>query len=207
MKLSEPRIYPAEINDLDEETKALLGFSQSKSGRRPDNIFCTLARHPALFKHFIVFGGYILTGSTLPPRHREIIILRIGWLCQSAYEWGQHAKIGRRCGLSEEELRRIVRGADAEGWNELESALIRAVDELHQDAFISDRTWARLCDDYDTRQLMDLVFTIGQYNMVSMALNTFGIQLDDRLSGFPSQVEGYENSKFMDKGEPDEGKT
>lgn len=191
MRLSEPRIYPAELNDLDEETRALLGFSQSRSGKRPDNVFTTFARNPALFKHFIVFGSYILTGSSLPPRHREIIILRIGWLCQSAYEWGQHAKIGRRCGLTEEEIRRISNGAEAEGWSKLESVLIRAVDELHQDAFISDQTWICLRDHYDTKQLIDLVFTVGQYNMVSMALNTFGVQLDERLSGFPSNKDLY----------------
>jgi 4-carboxymuconolactone decarboxylase len=187
MRLSEPRIQPAEFADLDEATRALLGFSQSKSGKQPDNVFTTFARNPDLFKHFIVFGSYILTGSTLPPRDREIVILRIGWLCQSAYEWGQHARIGRRCGLTEEEIRRITRGDQAEGWTELEAALLRAVDELHGDAFISDQTWKRLCVYYDTKQLIDLVFTVGQYNMVSMALNTFGVQLDERLSGFPKE--------------------
>ena len=186
MKLSEPRISPAEYGDLDEETGALLGLSQADSARRPDNVFMTFARHAALFKNFIVFGSYILTGSTLPPRDRELIILRIGWLCQSEYEWGQHAKIGRRCGLSDEEITRIARGSQAPGWTELESALIRAVDELHRDAFISDQTWTCLGAYYDVKQLMDLVFTVGQYNMVSMALNTFGVQLDERLSGFPA---------------------
>jgi alkylhydroperoxidase family enzyme len=150
-------------------------------------VFTTFARNPALFKHFIVFGSYILTGSTLPARDREILILRIGWLCRSAYEWGQHARIGRRCGLTDEEIRRITRGDQAEGWTELESALIRAVDELHGDAFISDQTWNRLSGYYDTKQLIDLVFTVGQYQMVSMALNTFGVQLDERLSGFPEE--------------------
>ncbi len=185
MKLTEPRIFPADYDDLDENTRALLGFSSS-SKRRPDNVFTTFARHPDLFKNFIVFGSYILTGSTLPARDREIAILRIGWLCRSAYEWGQHDRIARRCGLSEEEIKRIIIGAEADGWSALESALIRAVDELHQDAFISDPTWALLSGHYDTKQLMDLVFTVGQYNMVSMALNTFGVQLDERLSGFPA---------------------
>lgn len=186
MKLPEPRIFPAEYDNLDEETRSLLGFSQTKSGRRPDNVFTTFARHPALFKNFIVFGSYILTGSTLPPRDREIVILRIGWLCRSEYEWAQHVKIGRRCGLTEQEVERIIEGDRAPGWTTLESALIRAVDELHREAFISDQTWACLGAYYDTKQLMDLVFTVGQYNMVSMALNTFGVQLDERLSGFPA---------------------
>ncbi len=187
MKLSEPRISPAEYDELDEETRALLGFSGSKSKKHPDNVFTTFARHPVLFKNFIVFGSYILAGSTLPPRDREMVILRIGWLCHSEYELAQHAKIGRRCGLSEDEIIRITKGDQAEGWTELESALIRAVDELYQEAFISDQTWTCLRGYYNTEQLMDLVFTVGQYNMVSMALNTFGVQLDERLPGFPGE--------------------
>jgi hypothetical protein len=33
--------------------------------------------------------------------------------------------------------------------------------------------------------MLDLVFTVGQYTLVSMALNTFGVQLDDGIEGFP----------------------
>lgn len=185
MKLSKPRIPPAGYDDLDEATRALLGFNRSDGEKRPDNVFTTFAQNPELFKNFIVFGSYILAGSTLPARDREIAILRIGWLCQSEYEWAQHTEIGRRCGLSDVEIAKITEGDRAEGWTEKESTLIRAVDELHQDAFIGDQTWTRLGQYYDTRQLMDLVFTVGQYQMVSMALNTFGVQLDDRLTGFP----------------------
>ena len=189
MKLSQPRIPPAEMDDLDPETRALLGVSSPDAARRPDNVFATFARHPALFKNFIVFGAYILTGSTLSPRHREILILRIGWLCRAEYEWGQHERIARRHGLTDDEIRGVIRGADDPVWPEQEAVLIRAVDELHAEAFIGDQTWASLSRYYDTRQLMDLVFTVGQYNMVSMALNTFGVQLDERLSGFPATAE------------------
>ncbi len=79
----------------------------------------------------------------------------------------------------------MARGADAPGWSELDRALLRATDELHRDAFISDTTWQALSAHLDTQQLMDLVFTVGQYNLVSMALNTLGVQLDDGVPGFP----------------------
>ncbi|MDY6831268.1 MAG: carboxymuconolactone decarboxylase family protein [Thermodesulfobacteriota bacterium] len=184
MRLSTPRIPPASPEEMDEEAMSLLGLLSAKSGRA-DNIFATLARHPVFLKNFLVFGSHVLMTSTLPPREREILILRIGWLCKSEYEWGQHVEIGRRSGLSDEDILRITAGADAPGWSELEAALIRAADELHGDAFIQDATWHILSRHFDTRQLIDLVFTVGQYNMVSMALNTFGVQLDDRLSGFP----------------------
>ena len=64
-----------------------------------------------------------------------------------------------------------------------EAALLRAADELHADAFISDKTWNALGERYDTKQMMDVVFAAGQYNLVSMALNTLGVQLEPGTPG------------------------
>ena len=57
-----------------------------------------------------------------------------------------------------------------------------AGDELHKDACISDATWQGLSRYYNVQQLMDIVFAVGQYNLVSMALNTLGVQLDPELT-------------------------
>ena len=119
--------------------------------------------------------------ETLPDKQREILILRIGWLCRAEYEWSQHVLIGKAVGLSEEEIDRISAGPDAPGWTEDDAALVRATDELHRDAFVSDATWAVLAKKWSVQQLMDVVFAVGQYNLVSMALNTLGVQLDEGL--------------------------
>jgi len=185
MRLATPRVPPLADADLDDEARDVVAGL-----RRPDgtllNIFRTLARHPKLLKRWLVFGNHVLGKSSLSARDREIAILRIGWLCQAEYEWGQHAEISRGIGMSDEEVRRVTAGPDAEGWTPVESSLIRAVDELHGDAMIGDETWAALAAHYETEQLIDLVFTVGQYNLVSMALNTLGVQLDEGVSGFPS---------------------
>ena len=116
--------------------------------------------------------------APLPPREREMAILRIGWLCRSGYEFHQHTRIGKEAGLSDPEIERLKSDPDAPGWTEAESALLRAVDDLHGDQFISDATWQRLSKHYDTRQVIDLVFAVGQYTMVSMALNSLGVQIE-----------------------------
>jgi alkylhydroperoxidase family enzyme len=95
--------------------------------------------------------------------------------------------IGKAAGLSDDEVERITTGADAGGWTDAEAALLRGTDELHNDSFIGDATWAALSEHYSTKQLMDFVFTVGQYHTVSMALNTFGVQLDDGLEGLPKR--------------------
>ena len=115
------------------------------------------------------------------------MILRVGYLCKAGYEWAQHVVIGRNAGLTEEEIERIKAGADAEGWSAGDAALLRATDELVEDHFIGDDTWAALARDagLDDRQRMDVVFTTGQYTQVSMMLNTFGVQLDEFLVADP----------------------
>jgi 4-carboxymuconolactone decarboxylase len=185
MRLSKPRIEPLPEAQWTEEVRAAVEPARANVGRGTvPNILATIARHPKLLKRWNVFGNHVLFKSTLPARDREILILRVGWLCRSGYEWGQHVIIGRRAGLVDDDFERIRAGADASGWSAFESALMRAADELHQDAFISDATWQALAARYNAEQLMDVVFTVGQYHIVSMALNTFGVQLDDGVEGF-----------------------
>ena len=178
MRLEEPRLDPLGDDELPAEVKEVFGDGPVL------NIFRTLAHHPDLMRRWLVFGNHVLAKTTLPPRERELVILRIGWLCQSGYEWGQHVGIGLAAGLTREEVDRIPKGSAAEGWNDLDRALLDATDELHRDAFISDATWARL-SELDDRQRMDLVFAVGQYNLVSMALNTLGVQPEPGLPTLP----------------------
>jgi 4-carboxymuconolactone decarboxylase len=184
-RLKKPRIEPLAEAQWDGEIRDLLDATRGGAGRgRVLNIFATLANHPKLLKRWNVFGNHVLFKSSLPARDREILILRIGWLWRAEYEWGQHVVIGRRAGLTDEDIDRIRRGPDAPGWEPFEAALVRAADELHADAFVSDSTWKALAARYDTRQMMDVVFTVGQYSVVSMALNSFGVQLDPDIEGF-----------------------
>ncbi len=141
----------------------------------------TIAHHPDLLRRWTVFGNHVLSKSTLDARSREILILRAAWLCQADYEWGQHIEIALRAGLSREEIDRVPAGADAAGWSEHDRVLLRAADELHGDQFLSDTSWQALRARFDTRQIMDLIFTVGQYTMLAMALNSFGTQLDAGL--------------------------
>ncbi len=185
VRLSEPRIYPQKESEWDEDARKLIeGFKKITKGP-VTNIMATLANYSKLYNRWRVFGNHVLFKSSLPPREREILILRIGWLCQAEYEWGQHVIIGKQAGLKYDEIIQIIEGPNAKGWDPFDATLIRAVDELYIDSFITDATWQKLAEKYNEHQLMDLVFTVGQYNLVSMVLNTLGIQLEDGIDGFP----------------------
>jgi len=175
MRLSRPRLTPLASHEWNDEQRELLTRGNPP---RVLNVFATLIRHQDLYRRWMPFANHVLFKSSLPPRERELAILRIGWLCRSGYEFHQHTRIGKEAGLSDAEIERLQSASDASGWTEAEAALLRAVDELHGDQFISDATWQRLCKHYDTRQVIDLVFAVGQYMMVSMALNSFGVQIE-----------------------------
>lgn len=183
MKLSQPRISPLRESEWTDEQRGVLEPFHREG--LIYNVRATLARHWEAAKKFTVWSSHVMGNtSTLVPRQREMLILRIGWLCQAEYEWGQHVRYARKAGLRDDEIARIKAGPDAKGWDAFDASLLRAADELHADACISDATWAALNERFTTQQCMDVVFTVGQYNLVSMALNTFGVQLDEGVEGF-----------------------
>jgi 4-carboxymuconolactone decarboxylase len=188
MPVTEPRIAPLPESEWDDQTRELM-----ESLRRDGyvfNIFTTLAWHPQLLKKWLVFAGHVLSKSTLPAREREIAILRMGWLCRAEYEWGHHVAIGKQTGLGDADIKRIKEGPDAAGLDPFEATLIRAVDELHANTVIGDSTWKALAERYNTQQVLDLLFTAGQYKLVSMVLNSAGVQLEEGFEGFSNETQG-----------------
>ena len=145
------------------------------------NALGTLALHPELTKAFNTFNGYILFSSTLTPRQRELLVLRVAALRRSAYEWEQHRVLAADVGLDADEVDRIAEGPRAPGWSPLEGAMLSAVDELIGEGEIADGTWDRLSAELSEQQVMDLVFTVGAYEVLALAFRSFGIELDDDL--------------------------
>jgi alkylhydroperoxidase family enzyme len=180
--LATPRIEPVVLSQATPEIRAML--DPSGSGRDIAAVYRTFARHPKLYPPRQILSEYIRTKSTLSPRVREMLILRIGWRCRSAYEWAAHAPAGRRAGLTDDQIRMLARSG-YEGWTPADAAIVRAADELFVDDTISDATWTALDDQFDERQLLDLLITTGGYRMVSMVLNTFGVPAEPNSEPIP----------------------
>jgi alkylhydroperoxidase family enzyme len=176
-----PRIAP--VTDPSSEVTEL--FDKAKL-RAPDgtplNIFGTLAHHPALLRRWLVFATHVLAKNSLTQRDRELLILRTGWRCESQYEFSQHAVIALRCQISEKEVQRTKLPVVEGGWSDDDAALLHAADELHDNACISDITWHALAARLTEQQLLDVIFTVGNYHTVAFALNSCGVELD---SGVP----------------------
>jgi alkylhydroperoxidase family enzyme len=140
------------------------------------NLSTTVVRAEGLVRRWVPFGAKILNGK-LPPRDRELLILRTGWTCQAEYEWSQHVVISLGIGLTEDEIERVTSGPGAD-WDDFDAALLRAADELHSDSCIGDATWKVLAGHYDEAQLIELIMLVGQYHLVAMTVNTLGIPRD-----------------------------
>jgi alkylhydroperoxidase family enzyme len=144
---------------------------------RLPEIFGTMMRHAELFAKHTDVGLQLLARGVLSVRDREFAVLRIAWLCQAPYEWGEHVLVGRRFGLSGEDFARIVAGPESAGLTEHERAILRAVDELHGDAMIADATWSILARELNEQQLIELPIIVGQYQSVAYYQNSLRLRL------------------------------
>lgn len=183
-----PMLYPPEWTETHHD--AIAAFPHVKNfvlGNWPDGIsrglngVAVMMNNPTLAKAFLTFNNHVAATNSLSKRICEMLILRIGWLRKSEYEFAQHIILGKRAGLTEEEVMRIADGPDAPGWDPVDADLLRAVDELNADAFIKDDTWARLSEHFSTQQLLDLVYSVGCYEMMAMVFKTFKVPFDKDL--------------------------
>lgn len=168
------------LKDFKEPIKAFI--------KKRENIFnlrATMMRHKDLFLRWGLFAGQVYVRSEIPTREKEIIILRAAWLCRSDYEWEHHLVGGKRAGITDDEINRIKEGSDAKGWEPFDAALVRAVEELYLDNFISDATWQILAERFKPNQLIEIIFIVGYYSLLASALNTLGVQLESMYKNLP----------------------
>ncbi|OBI23020.1 carboxymuconolactone decarboxylase family protein [Mycobacterium sp. E2497] len=172
------RLAPLPADQWDDTARKALSAMRDAD---TNNALSTLAHHPALAKAFLRFNVHLLTSSTLPPRIRELAILRVAHRRGCAYEWSHHVSMAKAEGMTDDEIAavRSFAGGDAGGFDEFDSVVIAGVDELEEKSQLSDETWAALGARLNDQQRMDFVFTVGCYALLAMAFNTFGVELEN----------------------------
>ena len=178
----DPRIPPLDPKEWTPEQRKR--FDPNGTGQRAANVFVTFVRNPPGDRLRGGVTGHILNSTTLAVRQRELLLMRIGVLCRSEYEWAAHSRLGRRAGMTDADVDRIVAGPDSASGDPIEVAMLRATDELYRDDVISESTWATLARTLNTKQLLDLLVAVGGYRGVSMAINSAGVQLDANMTDF-----------------------
>ncbi|HWD04447.1 MAG TPA: carboxymuconolactone decarboxylase family protein [Amycolatopsis sp.] len=164
-----PRIAPLPLGELapDQQRLARLGA---------DTVIQVLAKNPPLMQAASGLGAYLLGQGELPPRLRELVILRVALRCDAAYEWANHVPAAFGAGATANEINGLSDPAAA--WAPAEDAALRAADELCADAFVSDATWATLAASFAEPALLELLFLIGYYRLMAGFLNSAGVAVE-----------------------------
>lgn len=179
-----PRIDQPDRNELDPDVAAALSLAVTPHGETAATM-SVLAHQGALLTPFLGWAAALHLEGVLSSRNHELLALRASWNCRSEFEWVEHCEYARKAGMSEAELERIADGPDA-GWEPIEAALLRAADELHEDSNISEATWNVLAEHFSEAELVEAVFIVGQYTMLSMVANAARVETPPGRGTLPS---------------------
>lgn len=176
--MERPRIAPGDRRQIGLVNDGLTRLIGRGAGTPPPNVFTTLARNRGLFRRWLWFAGGLMPGGKLPRRDTELVILRVAHRRECIYEWNHHKHLGRRAGLSGEEIEAVREGPEAAVFSPHQKLLLRGADELIGDGAISDETWAGLSASLDEARLIELCLLVGHYEMLAKTINTLGVQTD-----------------------------
>ena len=164
------RIPLPNAEQLAPEVAQLLALASDPDGT-PLLTVAALANHPPLLGPFLGWAAALALEGALPKRDHELLALRTAHLCGSEFEWDEHCAYASNAGLTAEEIDRVRLGADALGWSEHDAVLVRVADELHATNTVSDATLAAAVDEYPPAALVEMLYVVGQYTMLSMVAN------------------------------------
>jgi 4-carboxymuconolactone decarboxylase len=185
-----PRLEPLSEAALGEREMAVVQRMRELTSypeeKQVHPFFTTLAHQPVFFEAYMQLGISAMASAVLPLRTRELIILRTGWLCGAPYQFGEHVVTAKKIGVTAEEIERIKQGSSAEEWSESDRAVLKAAEELHADAIISDGTWAALAQQLSRGELIELIMIAGHYHLTAFLQNSLRFRLNDYNLGLES---------------------
>lgn len=151
-------------------------------------IMFTLCHHPDLWGKIMALSLQMQSETgILPPRDRQLAILRTGWLLQAPYEWGQHVQWSKAVGITSDEIERVTQGSTAPGWTAHERAILSVAEELRERAMVSDATWNLLAQQLDDRQMFELMTLIGQFTTIAYVQNSLRLRLEPGNAGLAAR--------------------
>jgi alkylhydroperoxidase family enzyme len=144
------------------------------------NIFRMLAGSGPSFVPFMALINAYLNEGELDAELRELVILRVGHLCGSAYELHQHRRVSRMLGLSDARVAATAGDLPSPAFTEAENAALALTDNqvanVKADKGLFDAARRHLGDT----GMQELVIIIGIYLLVCRYLETLEIEIEDK---------------------------
>lgn len=138
-----------------------------------------MAHNAVLGGAWLDFNEVLAAQATIDVRLRELVILRVAWQTECAYEWAQHTRIGTAAGLTTEQIHAIPDGAAAAIWSPVERAVLSATDQMIAGSVIDSSARARLQMYFDEAQMLELLFLVGAYVCFALVCNSAGLTPDE----------------------------
>lgn len=176
--MTQPRVTPGRLRETGPIIWAFARLAGVATGTRPPRVFTTLGRHRRLFWGWLHFAGRLMPGGLLPRHESELVILRVAHLRRCAYEFEHHRRLGRRAGLTDEQIAAVTGDLGSGPWTEREQTLLRAVDALIANGDLDDEEWATLSTELTARASIEFVMLVGHYDMLATTLITLRVQPD-----------------------------
>ncbi len=149
-------------------------------------IFQVLLNHPRLACALNDLLATMLWHGALDPRLRELVIMRIGWLTASDYEWTQHWRVAQGLGVSADDLLGVRDWHAYDGFGPAEQAVLAATDDVMRDGAVSAESLAACAREFSDRAvLVELVTAIGAWRMIASILHSLQVPLEDGVESWP----------------------
>lgn len=172
-----PRIAPGGLRDVGPTAWVLAHGGGIVNRIEPVQLFLVLGRHRRLFRGWLGFARKLMPFGKLPRREAELVILSVAHLAGSAYEHEQHVRIGRRFGVTAQDVARLQAWpAEQDAWSPRESAILAAVHELHHERDLSDATWDRISGHLDEQERIELLLLAGHYEMLATTIKALRLE-------------------------------
>jgi len=170
-----------------DESKARAAAAGLNPQFAPLSVFRILLKHPQLAKEVAgTLGTLLFTGNVLDARLRELLIMRIGWVTGSVYEWTQHWRVARGLDIPEADILAVRDWRNAKTLSAADRAVLAATDETLERGAISDATWADCCKHLATdEERIELVVAIGNWSLFSQLLKSLAVPLEEGIAPWP----------------------
>ena len=171
--------------DLD-EARAAADRVDIPAGMAGLAVFRALLAHEELAAKVNGLLHQLLWNGVLDPRWRELLILRIGWVRGSDYEWTQHWRVARLLDIPEEDLLAVRDWRSSRCFDRGDRAVLAATDETLDSGSISAATWAEIeAVIDDPRARIELVIAIANWSMFAQLLGSLQIPLEAGIESWP----------------------
>jgi 4-carboxymuconolactone decarboxylase len=173
------RFKPLKYEELTPEQKTLIDHLLAGDRGTVTGPFNVLLRSPEMGDLAQQFGAQMRYHSSIPRKLNEFAILITARFWTSQYEWYAHQRDGLKYGLNPALIDSVATGKRPSPMEHDEEIVYNFCTELLKTKQVSDATFKTTADRFGERGVVDLIGTIGYYNMVSMLLNVDRYPLPD----------------------------